>query len=396
MLGEKPSYIAPSSPTLDLDEQEKDAAKQGAQGAKVQPRNERLKHNAGDVFQQSMVKAYLGEDIDLVRIKELDVADGPSANIDMAYGDLTKRADQPPHTSTGSVHALPGSEYPWSNLELRRAMSAGYHGYLPSFGPVQNTNKKLVELSKLIKSVPGNLVRPIALTWLLNTVSALDRNSFETNAEVNASSDLYQRLFTSWPINAIGLVIALILPFVGEHTKVGKKHVVNVSMLVTATLSILITTDSTTSPALLWTVRLLCVYMTIFYAKIQYESYNMSLFHILFGMIGVFIIDFLAVGVSQSSPSEYPGDERIRFVFASFAASAFLCTCYAFLREQSGGATPTMHQPGEQYILSQSQKDQGDQRDQRLEDGLGGLREGEMDLGLHVVGSDSSGSDLDA
>lgn len=362
MLGEKPSYTAPSSPTLDLDEQEKDAAKQGAQGTKVQPRNERLKHNAGDVFQQSMVKAYLGEDIDLVRIKELDVADGPSANIDMAYGDLTKRADRPPHTSTGSVHALPGT----------------------------------VELSKVIKSVPGNLVRPIALILLLNPVSALDRDSFEANAEVNASSALYEWLFTSWPINAFGLVIALTLPFVGEHTKAGKEHVVSVSMLVFATLRILITTDSTTPPTLLWTVRLLCVYTTVFYAKIQYESYNMSLFHILSGMIGVFIIDFLAVGVSQSSPSEYPGDERIRFVFASFAASAFLCTCYAFLREQSGSATPKMHQPGEQDILGQSQQDEGDERDQRLEDGLGGLPEGEMDLGLHVVGCDSSGSDLDA
>lgn len=364
MLGEKPSYTAPSSPTLDLDEQEKDAAKQGAQGAKVQPRNERLKHNAGDVFQQSMVKAYLGaylgEDIDLVRIKELDVADGPSANIDMVYGDLTKRADQPPHTSTGSVHALPGT----------------------------------VELSKVIKSVLGNLVRPIALILLLNPVSALDRDSFEANAEVNASSALYEWLFTSWPINAFGLVIALTLPFVGEHTKAGKEHVVSVSMLVFATLSILITTDSTTPPALLWTVRLLCVYTTVFYAKIQYESYNMSLFHILSGMIGVSIIDFLAVGVSQSSPSEYPGDERIRFVFASFAASAFLCTCYAFLREQSGSVTPKMHQPGEQDILGQSQQDEGDERDPRLEEGLGGPHQvedgsvGDLGQGRYLVGSD--------
>ena len=211
-----------------------------------------------------------------------------------------------------------------------------------------------------------------------------DRDSFEANAEVNASSALYEWLFTSWPVNA----------FVGEHTKSGKEHVISVSMLVFATLSILITTDSTTPAALLWTVRLLCVCTTLCYAKIQYESYNMSLFHILSGMIGVFIIDFLAVGVSQSSPSEYPGDERIRFLFASFAASAFLCTCYAFLREQSGSVTPTMHQPGEQDILGQSQQDEGDERDQRLEEGLGGPHQvedgsvGDLGQGRYLVGSD--------
>ncbi|MCJ1473534.1 hypothetical protein MMC13_002185 [Lambiella insularis] len=161
---------------------------------------------------------------------------------------------------------------------------------------------------------------------------------------------------SGWPSPVLGLVFAIVMTALSKPQSTSRLP--GSMALVFNYVSLVVSADATTPPAVMWTLKGLATYFVVFYGDVVFRRYHMGQGY--FGLLIVLgsFIDYFVVQILQVGPigENLLADNLLRFSLPAFSLSLFLCAYHAYRMQYFA------HQETEAWLRARAQLEEQTRR----------------------------------